>query len=137
VVVGTRVDPEQLGVALDLAERLRLDAFVVGEDGFEDTAHLQRAAMLLVVEDVAPGKRRLGEVIRQRLVFQRQRRELIRIDLHDRGIVYALEQVFPLARRGGCACRWGGRRGCGFVSARTRGRGYKTAGRRYKDECKT
>ena len=64
-------------------------------------AHLERVAMLLVVEDVASGERRLREVVDQRLLAQRQRGELIRIQLHHRRIVHALEQVFALGGRGG------------------------------------
>ena len=70
-------------------------------------AHLERVAMLLVVEDVAPGERRLREVIRQRLLFQRQRRELIRIELHDGRVVHAFEQIFPLCPPGRlCPLAW-------------------------------
>ena len=62
VVVGTVVDPEQLGVALDLGERRRVDALRMRDDLLEDAAHLERVAMLLVVEDVAAGDRRLVEM---------------------------------------------------------------------------
>jgi hypothetical protein len=75
------------------------------DDRLEDAAHLEGVAMLLVVEDIAPGNGRLGEVIDERPLAQRQRRETVRIQLHDRRIVNALEQVFPLGGRAG-----GGRR---------------------------
>ncbi len=101
VVIGAVVDPEQLRVALDVSQRRRFDAGRVRDDRLEDAAHLERVAMLLVEEDVPSGERRLREVPDQRLLAQRQRGELIRIQLHHRRIVDALEQVFALGDRRG------------------------------------
>ena len=53
--------------------------------------------MLLVVEDVAPGERRLRQMPDQRLLPQRQRRELVGVELDDRRVVNLLEEVLPVA----------------------------------------
>ena len=119
VVVRAGVDPEQFGVALDLAEGLRLDAFGMRDDRLENAPHLERVAVLLVVEDVATGERRLHEVIRQRLLSQWQRGELIGIQLDDCRIVHSLEQILAL-RRGRRARRWSRCRGFGALRARAR-----------------
>ena len=73
--------------------------------------------------DVAAGERRLVEVIDERLLTQRQRRESVGVQLHDGGIVDLLEQIRALGRRG---WRDGGRtRAVSFLVvslARTAGR---------------
>ena len=66
------------------------------DDLLEDVAHLERVAVLLIDEDVAAGERRLVEMPDQRLLLQRQRREAVRVELHDRRIVDALEQVLAV-----------------------------------------
>jgi hypothetical protein len=72
VVVGPVVDPEQLRIALDLRERPGIDTLRVGDDLLENAAHLERAGVLLVEEDVTAGDRGLVQMPDQRLVFQRQ-----------------------------------------------------------------
>ena len=63
VVVGAVVDPEQLGVALDLAPASPASTPCgCATICFEHAAHLERVAVLLVDEDVAAGERRLVEV---------------------------------------------------------------------------
>ena len=63
VVVRTVVDPEQLGVALDLGERRRRRRrAAVRDDRLEHVAHLERVRVALVVVDVAPGDGRLVQV---------------------------------------------------------------------------
>ena len=66
--------------------------------------------MLLIEEDVAAGDRRLVEVPDERLLLERQRREAVRVQLHDRRIVDALEQVLAIVGRLG---RRALRRRCG------------------------
>ena len=107
VVVRAGVDPEQLGVAEDLVERRALDLRRVPHDRLEDVAHLEVMRVALVVEDVASGNRGLAEVPDQGLLAQREIAKGVGVDLDDRGLADALEQVFPVGgRRGG-----GGRRG--------------------------
>ena len=99
VVERPAVDPEQLGVAMDLLERLRIDARRVREDRFEHVAHLEAVLVALVVVDVAPGDRRLVEMPDQRLFLERQRGESVGIQLHDRRFVDLFEQVLPIGGR--------------------------------------
>ncbi len=73
--------------------------------------------MLLVDEDVAAGERGLVEVPDQRLLLERQRREPVRIELHDGRVVDALEQVLALGSRApGAGGAWGAGCGSGPVS---------------------
>ena len=95
VVVGAVVDPEVLRVALNLRERRGIDPLRMRDDLVEDASHLERRAVLLIDEDVAPGERRLVQVPDQRLLAQRQRVEAVRVQLHGRRVVHALEQILP------------------------------------------
>ncbi len=70
VVVAAAVDPEKLGVALDLLERRRIDVIPVGHDRFEHVPHFETVGVALVVEDVAAGDGRLRQVPDQRLLAQ-------------------------------------------------------------------
>ena len=72
----------------------------MGDDLLEDAAHLERVAMLLVVEDVAPGDGGLVEMPDERLLLERQRREPVGVQLHHRGVVDPLEQVLALVGGG-------------------------------------
>ena len=112
VVVLAAVDPEQLGVALNLGERRLLDLRLAGgrDDRFDDVAHLEGARVLLIEEDVTSGDRCLVEMPDQRLVLERQLVETVRIQLHDRRIVDAVEEVLAIAGRPG---RRALRRRCG------------------------
>src|ERR1019366_426158 len=58
--------------------------------------HLEIVRVALVVEDVAPGERCLIEMPDERLVFEWQLAESVRIDLHDRRVVYPFEQVLAI-----------------------------------------
>ena len=60
VVVWTGVEPEQLGVALDLASVAGVDACGMRDDLLEDVAHLEVVGVALVVIDVASGERGAG-----------------------------------------------------------------------------
>ena len=104
VVVRAGVDPEQLRVALDLGARRGVDAVGVREDRLEHVAHLEVVRVSLVVEDVAPGERRLVQMPDERLLPERQRAETVGVELHDRRLVDLLEEVtaigLPVLRRG-------------------------------------
>jgi hypothetical protein len=93
VVVGSGVQPEQLGVLLDFLERGRVDVRRVREDGFEHVAHRQVAGVALVVKNVASRDRRLGEVPHERSLAERQIAEAVGVELHDGGFADALEQI--------------------------------------------
>jgi hypothetical protein len=108
VVVRPGVDPEQLGVPLKLLEGRGIHAARIRKNRLQHLAHLEVVAIALVIKDVAPGNGGLSQVPDQRLVFERQRRKPVRIQLHDRGIVNPFEEV--LLGLGGGARRGGGRR---------------------------
>jgi hypothetical protein len=110
VVVWPAVNPEQLGVAADLVERRRVDALRVGEHRFEDVAHLETVRVFLVVKDVAARDRRLIEVPDERLFSQRKVTKALCVELHDGGVVDALEQIFAVGSRAGGCCGCGGGR---------------------------
>jgi hypothetical protein len=99
VVVGPAVDPEQLRIALHFRKRRGIDTLRVGHDLLEDAAHLERAGVLLVEEEVASGDGRLVQMPDERLLFERQRRKSVRIQLHHGGFVDALEKVCARAGR--------------------------------------
>ena len=63
------------------------------DDLLEHVAHLEVVLVALVVIDVAPGDRRLVEVIDERLLAERQLVEAVGIELHDGGVVDPLEQI--------------------------------------------
>ena len=116
VVVRPGVDPEELGVAADRPERLRLDAAGMREDLLERLAHVEVVHVTLVVEDVAAGERRVVQVPDQHLLAELQPLEAVGVDLADGGVVDALEQVLAfglLHSAGGRRFeRFGERRGC-------------------------
>ena len=120
VVVGTGVDPEQLRVALDLGQRRRVDAFGVGEDLLEHVTHLEVVFVALVVEDVAPGERRLIEVPDQDLLLHRQLLEAVGVELHHGCVVDALEKVLAAGGRRRGRCRRRSRPGRRRVARRAR-----------------
>ena len=95
VVIRPGVDPEQLGVAVNLIERDRVDPRWMRQDLFEHVAHLQVVDVTLVVIDVPPGQRGLIQVPDQRLLAQRERVEPIGVQLHDGRFADLLEQVWP------------------------------------------
>ena len=64
-------------------------------DRFEDVAHLEVMRVALVVEDVAPGYRGLGQMPDQRLLPHRQITKPVRVDLDHGGFADAFEQVLP------------------------------------------
>jgi len=70
----------------------------IRDDLLDHLAHLERVFVLLIDEDVAPGQRRLVEMPDQRLLLERQRREAVRIQLDNGGVIDAIEKV--LAVRG-------------------------------------
>ena len=111
VVVRAVVEPEQLRVALDVGEHGGVDPLRMRDDLLDDLAHFKRVLVLLVDEDVAAGQGRHIQVVDQGLLLQRQRREAVGVELHDRGVVHALEQVFAIGRCGRCAV-CGGCGGC-------------------------
>ena len=100
VVVGAGVDPEELGVALNLGERLRIDVLRMRDDLLENVSHLEVVGVALVVENVAARERRLVEVPDERLFSKRELFEAIGVQLHDGGIVHAFEQILAIGRRG-------------------------------------
>ena len=109
VVVRTVVDPEELGVALDLVERRLVDLSRGCVTIASSTSRISRfGAYRLIVEDVAAGERRLIQMPDERLFLQRQRLKAVGIDLHDGRLVNALEQVRPF---GPSAAGAGGRSG--------------------------
>jgi NAD(P)-dependent dehydrogenase (short-subunit alcohol dehydrogenase family) len=65
--------------------------------------------MLLVVEDVAAGNRRLRQVIDQDLLAQRQRREAVGVQLDDCRVLDGFQEV-PAIAAGGVVCRRRGAR---------------------------
>ena len=99
--------------------------------------------MLLVDVDVAAGQRRLVQVPDERLLAQRQRRESVRVQLHDRGIVRRAPagtsarrslEVAATPRRGRCCRRLFARRG---RSTPRRGRpSTRTVRTSSKDACR-
>ena len=68
------------------------------EDLLEHVAHLQVVRVALVVVDVAAGERRLVQVPDEHLLIERQRVEAVRVQLHHRRLVHALEQVLAVSR---------------------------------------
>ena len=96
IVVRAAVDPEQLGIARDLVERRLVDAGWMREDGFEHIAHLEAWRVLLIEEDVAAGQRRLVQVPDERLLLQWQPLETVGINLDDRRLADAFEQIGPI-----------------------------------------
>ena len=70
------------------------------DDLLEHVAHLEVVRVALVVVDVAAGQGRLIEMPDQHLLLERQLLEAVRIELHDRRVVHALEQVLAIRRRG-------------------------------------
>ena len=71
IVVRTRVDPEKLGVPLDLVERGLLDLLRMRDDGLEHVAHLEARRVPLIVENIAARHRRLIQMPDERFFFQR------------------------------------------------------------------
>ena len=117
VVVRTAVDPEQFGVPEDLRVRLGLDSRR-GDDRLEHVAHLETPRVLLIVEDVAAGKRRLIEMPDERFLGERQIAESVRVHLHDGRVANALEEIRPPGR-----CRRGIGRRCGGIRRPATARG--------------
>ncbi len=93
VVEGTAVDPEELRVADDLAERGLVHGVRVRHDLFEHLPHLEAVRVALVIEDVATGQRGVVEVPGEDLLPERQRPEAVGIELDDGGLTDAFEQV--------------------------------------------
>ena len=104
VVVWSRVDPEQLRVALDFSQHRSVDALRVRQDFLEDVAHLEVVHVALVVIDVAACERGLIQVPDELLLFERELLEAVGVHLHDRCIVHSLEEILPL-RDGRCGGR--------------------------------
>ena len=77
------------------ASTSRIDLFAVAKNRLEKIADVEVQRMPLVVVDVAAGKRGQVEMPDEDLVAQRQRCESVRINLHDRRIVNALEEILP------------------------------------------
>ena len=101
VVERTGVDPEELGVAVDFLQHRRLDRAAVDEELFEHLPHLQVVDVALVVEDVAPGERGMVQVPDEGLLAQGEGAEAVGVDLDDRRVVDALEQIRALGLDGG------------------------------------
>ncbi len=99
IVIGPAVGPEQLRVAFDFGAHRRL-ARGMADERLHDVAHVEVVDVPLVVEDVAAGDRRLIEVPGQDALLDRQRREPVRVQLHDGGFVDPLHQIRPPRRRG-------------------------------------
>ena len=93
VVVAPAVQPEQLGVTPHLGPGRWHQRVLVRDQRLEQVAHLEVVAVALVVVDVPAGQRRLVEVPHEHLLVERQGREPIGVELHDRRIVDAFEQV--------------------------------------------
>jgi hypothetical protein len=113
VVVRPAVDPEELRVALDLAQRAVVGRRRVREDRLDHVAHLETIRGLLIVEDVAPRDCRLRQVPHQDPLVERPAREPVGVQLHDGRVVDALEQIPPrvgLRGRRGLACTRGAHR---------------------------
>ena len=102
VVERAAVDPEELGVVLNVGERRGVDGGFVRDDRFEDVAHLEVVRVALIVKDVASCDGGLVQVPDECLFPQRQRIEAIGVDLDDSRLVHALRAVFPI---GGAARR--------------------------------
>ena len=96
-LLGRVVDP--LGNPIDgkgpieSAERRRVDVLRVRHDRLEHVAHVEVVGVALVVEDIAPGDGRARQMPDERFLAERQIAEPIRIDLDDRRLADALEQV--------------------------------------------
>ena len=93
VVVRARVQPEQLGVAGQLRQRLVRDAFREALNLLEHVPDAEVMAMALVVIDVAAGERGLIQMPDERLLPDRQLFEAVGIQLDDRGVIDLLEEV--------------------------------------------
>jgi hypothetical protein len=93
----------------------------VRQDLLEHLTHVEVVCVALVVIDVAPRDGGLIEVPDERLLAKRQRREPVGVELHDRGVVHALEQVLPFSRRR--RLRLDGRRRVGSVRSARGGQG--------------
>ena len=101
LLYGPGVEPEQLGVALDLGERRRVDPVGMREDLFEDR-RASRGCGRIAGRSRCRGRRapprrgaRSGSSRSAAAV------EPVRIQLHDRRVVHPFEQVLPVGGRGG------------------------------------
>src|SRR5687767_3588828 len=70
----------------------------MSEDLLEQAPHAEIVAMALVVIDVAAGYGGAIQVIHERLLFERQLVEAVRIQLNHGRIVDLLEQIRPCVR---------------------------------------
>ena len=93
IVVGTAVDPEQLGIPLDFRQGGRVDPIAVSENAFQHVAHFQTVRVSLVVVNVATGKCGPVEMPDQDFLVERQCIEAIRVNLRDGRFVNSLEQI--------------------------------------------
>ncbi len=68
----------------------------MGDDRLEHVAHVEVVRVALVVKDVAARDRGARQMPHEHFVAERQIAEAVRVELHDRGFVDALEEVLPL-----------------------------------------
>ena len=101
VVVRAGVEPEQLGVARQLRQRLVGNAVRMPQDLLEQPPDAEVMAMALVVIDVAAGERGLIQMPDERLLRERQLLEAVGVQLDDRRVVDLLEQVAPIGSYSG------------------------------------
>ena len=94
-----RVQPEQLGIALDLGEHSRVDPVRIGEDFLEDVTHLEVGGIPLIVVDVATRQGRPVQVPDQDLLVERKGRKPVGVQLRNSGVVHSLQQIFAIRWR--------------------------------------
>ena len=79
IVIGTSVDPKELGVALDLGASDRVHAIGMSQNLFEYFSHFKVVRVTLIVKDVTPRKCGLVEVIDQDALVEGQALEPVGI----------------------------------------------------------
>jgi hypothetical protein len=92
VVVGSRINPEELCVTHDLGVRLFVGARV-RQNRFQDVAHVQVMRVALIEEDIPPGYCRLCEVPGQNTLLDRQVEKTIGVQLHDGRFADTFQQI--------------------------------------------
>ena len=83
IVVGTGVNPKELGVALDLGASVRVHAISMSQDLLEYFSHLKVVHVPLIVKDVTTSESGPVEVIDQDALVERQALEPVGIKLNN------------------------------------------------------
>jgi hypothetical protein len=97
---------------MDLRQRGRIDPGRVRQDLLQHRSHLEIVRVALVVIDVAACQGGLIQVPDEQLLVGRQLVEPVGVQLDDRRLVHALEEVFARLRCAGRSGRRGLHRWC-------------------------